>query len=91
MNDFLNKARVLRSVLKRTRGRTDLPSPVLYIEWLAGEMKRRVLDKDGNEHVLADAVVQSHYKPVTGAQAKEPIAEHWEAAVAARGGAEAKG
>jgi hypothetical protein len=77
MNDFLTKARAMKSVLKRTRGRAELPSPVLYMEWLSGEMKRRVLDTDGKEHLLPDAVVQSNYKLVTGGQAKELIAEHW--------------
>lgn len=77
MNDFLTKARARRSVLKRTRGRSDLPSPVLYMEWLSGEMKRRVIDVEGHEHLLADAVVQSYYRLVTGGQAKDLIAAHW--------------
>jgi ubiquinone biosynthesis protein Coq4 len=78
MNDFLQKARAMRSVLKRTRGSTDLPSPVLYVEWLSGEMKRKVLDVEGKEHFLPDAVVQSNYRLVTGSQAKDLIAEHWD-------------
>lgn len=77
MNDFLNKARAMKTVLKKTRSRSDLPSPVLYMEWLSGEAKRRVIDTQGAEHMLADAVVQSNYKLVTGGQAKELIAEHW--------------
>lgn len=77
MNDFLSKARANRSVLKRTSGSAQLPSPVLYVEWLSGEMKRKVLDKEGKEHMLADKVLMSSYKLVTGAQAKDLIAEHW--------------
>lgn len=79
MNDFLSKARAQKSVLKRTRPSQELPSPVLYMEWLAGEARRKVLDTDGKEHVLSDLVVQSNYKLVTGAQAKELIAKHWPA------------
>ena len=77
MSDFLSKARTRRTVLKRTRDRADLPSPVLYMEWLAGESKRRVLDTAGKEHLLTDNVVQSNYKLMTGAQAKELIEQHW--------------
>ena len=76
MNDFLSKARAQRTVLKRTT-RQALPSPVLYMEWLTGESRRKVLDVDGKEHLLTDLVVQSNYKLVTGAQAKELIAKHW--------------
>lgn len=77
MNDFLTKARARRSVLKRTSGPTDLPSPILYMEWLSGEAKRRVLDTAGKEHLLTDNVLQSNYKLVTGSQAKTLIDEHW--------------
>ena len=83
MNDFLSKARANRSVLKRTRGPNDLPTPVLYVEWLSGEMRRKVLDTTGKEHLLTDKVLQSSYKLVTGAQAKDLIAEHWPAALEA--------
>lgn len=85
MNDFLSKARAMRSVLKKTRTRSDLPSPVLYVEWLSGENKRRVLDTAGTEHRITDAVLQSNYKLVTGGQAKELIAEHWAKQAAAAG------
>jgi hypothetical protein len=77
MNDFLMKARAKRSVLKRTRGGSSFPSPILYLEWLSGVGKRRVMDTEGTEHELTDAVVQSNYKLIPGSQAKELIAEHW--------------
>lgn len=77
MNDFLSKARPGRTVLKRTQPRADLPRLVLYTEWLAGEMRRRVIDTEGKEHVLADTVVQSAYKLVTGGQAEELLQKHW--------------
>lgn len=77
MQDYLSKARAHRSVFKKTRGRSDLPSPVLYLAWLSGDSKRRVLDTEGHEHDLQDGVLQSNYKLMTGAQAKELIAAHW--------------
>ena len=55
----------------------DLPATVLYLEWLGGETSRKVLDSERKEHVLTDAVVQSHYKVVSGPQAKELIEAHW--------------
>jgi hypothetical protein len=67
MQDFLSKARARRSVMKKTRGPASLPSPVLYMEWLSGEMK----------HLLLDATLQSNYKLLTGPQAKELLAKHW--------------
>jgi hypothetical protein len=77
MQDFLSKARARRSVMKKTRGPASLPSPVLYMEWLSGEMKRRVLDVKGVDHLLLDATLQSNYKLLTGPQAKELLAKHW--------------
>ncbi len=76
-NDILQKARIRRSVLKRTRPRTDLPDVVLYVEWLAGQGKRKVLDAEGKEHLLDDTVVQSQYRLVSGAEAKTLLAKHW--------------
>lgn len=82
MADFFSKLRARRSVLKRTRDRADLPGAVLYLEWIGGEAKRKVLDTDGNEHTLADVVLQSNYKVVNRPQAKELIAKHWAEAAA---------
>lgn len=77
MNDFLSKVRAGRTVLKKTGGPANLPSPVLYIEWLSGESKRRVKDAEGNSHDLTDKVVQSHYRTITKVQAKELLQAHW--------------
>ena len=77
MQGFLDKIQTRRTVLKRTRSRADLPVLVFYIEPVAGQPKRRVLDSDGQEHVIDDAVLQSQYKLVTGAQGKELIDKHW--------------
>jgi len=81
MADILGKARAGRTVLKRTTttqtSGQKLPALVLYMEWLAGESKRRVLDTEGNEHRIPDRMVESSYKRVTGAQAQELIEKHW--------------
>ncbi len=79
MADILAKARAGRTVLKRTTATqgAKLPALVLYMEWLAGENKRRVLDTDGNEHRLNDKIVESSYRLVTGGQAQELIEKHW--------------
>lgn len=50
---------------------------VLYMEWLAGESKRRVLDVEGKEHRIPDRIIESSYKLMTGAQAQEAIEKHW--------------
>ncbi len=85
MADILGKARAGRTVLKRTNttqaSGLKLPSLVLYMEWLAGESKRRVLDTEGNEHRIPDRVVESSYKLVTGTQAQEAIEKHWHKAL----------
>lgn len=79
MADILGKARAGRTVLKRTTSTQggELPRLVLYMEWLAGERKRRVIDTDGKEHAIPDNVVESSYKLVTGSQAQELIEKHW--------------
>ena len=84
MADFFDRLRVRKSVLKRTTKRKELPEVVLYLEWLGGEARRRVLDAEGGEHVLTDDVVQSNYKLVSNAQAKKLIATHWKGDVAAK-------
>jgi hypothetical protein len=82
MADILAKARAGRSVLKRTnstQGGGELPKLVLYMEWLAGENKRRVVDTDGKEHRIPDRMIESSYRLVTGGQAEELMGEHWPA------------
>ena len=81
MADILAKARAGRTVLKRTTQAQGfkLPSLVLYMEWLAGENKRRVIDTEGQEHRLPDKIVESSYRLVTGGQAEELLAQHWPA------------
>ncbi len=81
MADILAKARAGRTVLKRTTQPhgIKLPSLVLYMEWLAGENKRRVIDTEGAEHRLHDKVVESSYRLVTGGQAEELLNQHWPA------------
>ena len=82
MSDFFDRLRVRKSVLKRTTKRKELPEAVLYVEWLSGEARRRLLDVARNEHVLNDDVIQSNYKLVSNAQAKKLIASHWKDDVA---------
>jgi hypothetical protein len=79
MADILGKARAGRSVLKRTNAKqgAELPALVLYMEWLAGESKRRVLDIEGKEHRIPDRIIESSYRLVTGGQAQELIEKHW--------------
>ncbi|MEZ0311711.1 MAG: hypothetical protein ACAI38_08045 [Myxococcota bacterium] len=81
MADILAKARAGRTVLKRTTSTQggELPRLVLYMEWLAGENKRRVIDTEGKEHRLNDRIVESSYRLVTGGQAEELMAQHWPA------------
>lgn len=82
MSDFFARLRVRKSVLKRTTKRKELPEAVLYVEWLGGEARRRVLDTDRKEHLLTDDIVQSNYKLVSNAEAKKLIASHWKEDVA---------
>jgi len=77
MATMLEKMQTRRTVLKRTRPRADLPALALYVETVAGQPKRKVLDTDGKEHVLDETLLQSQYKLVTGPQAKELIDQHW--------------
>jgi hypothetical protein len=79
MKQFLDKLRTHRAVLQRTKSRNDLPKLVFYVGWLASTSQRRVLDQDGQEHVIADRVLQSHYKQVSGTKMKALIAKHWAA------------
>ncbi len=77
MQTFFDKLNPRRSVLKRTRGRPDLPALVIYIENIGGQAKRKVLDEQGGEHLIDDSLLQSQYKLVTGAQGKELVTKHW--------------
>lgn len=81
ISDFFSRLRIRKSVLKRTTKRKELPEAVLYVEWLSGEARRRVLDAERKEHVLTDDVVQSNYKLVSNAVAKKLIESHWKADV----------
>jgi hypothetical protein len=73
----LDKLKANKSVLKRTKPGKGLPKLVLYVEWLAGERRRKVLDEEGAVHQIDDAAMISHYKLVTGSQGKELIEKHW--------------
>ena len=77
MATMLEKMQIRRTVLKRTRPRADLPALALYVETVAGQTKRKVLDTEGKEHVIDETLLQSQYKVVTGPQAKELIDQHW--------------
>ncbi|MBN1960311.1 MAG: hypothetical protein JW841_05145 [Deltaproteobacteria bacterium] len=81
-NPFFDKMQTCRTVLKRTRSKSDLPDVVLYLENVSGLPKRKVLDTQGKEHLIDDAVLQSQYKFATGSQAKEYISKHWSKIVA---------
>ena len=82
MSVFFDRAKARRSVFKRTRKRDDLPEAILYLEWIGGEAKRKVLDPEGAEHVLSDTVIESHYKMASKPEAKKLIASHWAKQVA---------
>ena len=84
MADFFDKARARRTVFKRTGKSKNLPSAVLYLEWLGSEGKRKVLDTERQEHTLTDTVIQSNYKFVGKSEAKKLIEAHWEKDVAER-------
>lgn len=77
MSDFFRHFHARETVLKRTQERPGLPRLLLYVEWLAGQMSRRVIDATGKEHVLTDNVLQSSYRMLTGAQAEESLRDHW--------------
>ena len=74
---FLDRLQTKRTVLKRTKNRAELPELVLYLETVAGQPKRRVLDTEGKEHLLDETILQSHYKLITWSQAKELLPKHW--------------
>lgn len=82
MNDFFSKVRSRRTVLKRTRPSPELPPAVLYLEWLNVEGKRKVLDPEGNEHVLTDKVLMSNFKIVSKTEANKLIEAHWKDQIA---------
>ncbi len=79
---FFDRLRSRRSVLKRTRKRDDLPEVVLYLEWIGGEAKRRVMAPDGSEHVFADAVIESNYKSASKQEAEKLIEAYWKKEIA---------
>ena len=55
---------------------------MLYIEWLGGENKRRLMGPDGTEHVLADKLVESYYKIAGKHDGNKLIEAHWSEEVA---------
>ena len=57
--------------------KADLPEAALYVEWLGGEMSRKLIDAAHKEHVVTDQLVLSNFKIASGAEAEELIAEHW--------------
>jgi hypothetical protein len=75
--DFFSKARAGRTVFKRTTKSKEHPEHVLYMEWLPGQMKRRVLDTEGNEIELGDKVLESQYRYITSGQAKAAVEKYW--------------
>jgi hypothetical protein len=77
MNDHFSKWRAHRTVLVRTRKRPDLPESLLYVGGDGGDGKRAMLDPEGKEQRIADAILQSQYKLATGSEADSLIAEHW--------------
>ncbi len=77
VQNFLEKLRPYKTVLKRTSSRKEFANELLYVEWLSGEGKRKLLDHGGNEHVLTDKSLESNYKMATGGAAKKLIKEHW--------------
>lgn len=77
MTDILQKLRPRRTVLKRTTKKAELPEAALYLEWLGGEMSRKVVDTAKKEHILSDQLLLSNYKIASSAEAEKLIAEHW--------------
>ncbi|MBI5511066.1 MAG: hypothetical protein HY903_20075 [Deltaproteobacteria bacterium] len=77
MADMLGKLRPRRTVLIRTTKKADLPEAALYVEWLGGEMSRKVLDAEHKEHVVTDQILLSNYKIAGGPEAEKLIATHW--------------
>ncbi len=77
MAGILDKLRPRRTVLIRTTKKTDLPETALYVEWLGGEMSRKLLDAAHKEHVVSDQDLLSNFKIASGPEAEKLIAEHW--------------
>jgi hypothetical protein len=77
MVGMLEKLRPRRTVLIRTTNKADLPESALYVEWLGGEMCRKLLDVAHKEHILTDQILLSNYKIAGGPEAEKLIAEHW--------------
>lgn len=74
---FLERLRPYKTVVQRTRPRPELPAQLLYTAWVVGEGKRKLLDLEGEEHLLPEKVLESNYKIATGSLAKKLIKEHW--------------
>ena len=79
MKNFLEKLRANRTVLKRTKNIPGLPKLAIYVEWLSGQFKRRVIDELGQSYDIDDNIMQSAYKMVTGGQARVLIGKYWSA------------
>ena len=77
MPGMLDKLRPRRTVLIRTTKKADLPEAALYVEWLGGEMSRKLLDATHKEHVVSDQDLLSNYKIAGGPEAEKLITEHW--------------
>ena len=73
MSEFFDRLRMRRSVLKRTTRRKDLPEAVLYLEWLGGEMSRKVMDPEGNKQVITDHLLESNFKLVNKKTQENPV------------------
>ncbi len=77
MPGMLDKLRPRRTVLIRTTKKADLPEAALYIEWLGGEMSRKLLDAAHKEFVVSDQDLLSNFKIASGPEAEKLIGEHW--------------
>jgi hypothetical protein len=77
MAGMLDKVRPRRTVLIRTTKKADLPETALYVEWLGGQMSRKLLDAEHKEHILSDDLLLSNYKIAGGPEAEKLIVEHW--------------
>ena len=74
---MMDKLRPRRTVLIRTTKKAELPEAALYVEWLGGEMSRKLVDAAHKEHVLSDQLILSNYKIAGGVEADKLINEHW--------------
>jgi len=77
MPGMLDKLRPRRTVLIRTTKKDDLPEAALYIEWMGGEMSRKLVDSHHKEHVVTDQVILSNFKIASGPEAEKLVAAHW--------------